>query len=67
MAFTVVLLLLLTASFAVGRLVGPLSPGDFPGSGGHGGVSKPGMPGMTMPGMGAPAPLPVNSIAGGGR
>jgi len=68
LAFAILLLLLLGASFTVGRLVGPLSPGDFPGSGGgHGGGSMPGMSGMTMPGMGAAAPQPVNSTAGGGR
>ncbi|MBC3840632.1 hypothetical protein GXW82_11255 [Streptacidiphilus sp. 4-A2] len=64
LAFAAVLLLLFAASFTVGRLVGPLSPRDFPGSGGHGGGS---VPGMTMPGMGAVAPRPLNSAAGSGR
>jgi hypothetical protein len=70
LAFTAVLLLLFAASFTIGRLVGPLAPGDFPGSGAHGGGSAPGMPGMsgtTMPGMGASAPQPLTSVAGGGR
>ena len=61
------LLILFAASFMVGRLAGPLSPGDFPGSSGHGGGTMPGMPGMSMPGMGAAAPQPVNSAAGEGR
>lgn len=67
LAAVVVLLLLFAASFMVGRLAGPLSPGDFPGSGGHGGGTMPGMPGMNMNGMGAAAPQPVNSTAGDWR
>lgn len=56
-AFAVVLLILFAGAFVAGRLVGPLSPGEFPGTGRHGSGVMPGMSGMAG----------VNSAAGVGR
>ena len=73
-AFAVVLLLLFAGAFAAGRLVGPLSPGEFPGTGRHGSGVMPGMPGMSgaaaVSGTSAVQPhgsRSVNSAAGGQR
>ena len=65
-AFAVVLLLLFAGAFTAGRLVGPLSPGEFPGTGRSGSGVMPGMPGMHGT-SGTPGTSGVNSAAGDRR
>ncbi len=69
LGFTALLLALFAASFGIGRLAGPVSPGVLPGFGHHDGSRMPGMPGMagmTMRGAGASAPRPTAPGTPGG-
>jgi hypothetical protein len=65
LGFTALLLALFAASFGIGRLAGPVSPGVLPGFGHHSGSHMPAMPGMsgmagmTMRGTGTSAPHPA--------